>query len=324
MFLHFFAVDETSSSASTEVTSNQTRNDSEEKWSKIVRKEGKQRTGGGNGQAGGEPGNENWLRFEGIIYGFPGSAPGSQYVLRASVHVDRVDTGNMQVKRGFGVNAEKTLSGKIIHRKQKIGGAEPLGVDFVDGKIPVMKEFPAYHYRKRRNVFLEHISQAKKNNGSSISTMSSANNNNNSSSTGRSSGSVDENVNKSSSSGVAFTTTAVSSGVPSPLNSDNQTKSAKLKEGRVGTSAKIMAAPPPLPASLVKLSDRRSRRSVAERRSTSPAAPTTYTGTLSSNPNLHGFTTWDSFVKITSRDNTRVRNNRKRKTKRSSTWSSLL
>lgn len=313
------------------------------------------------------------LQFEGIIYGFPGSAPGSQFALRAHVHVESIDDnkdnggGNkivikdgsgfpettlstdVQVKMKkngdeesnsvlFSLDEEKTLSGKIVHRKQRTRG--PLGgssfdpssssTDFPDGKIPVMREFPAYHYRKRRNVFFEHMTMSHTN-----QKKSSTNNNNPSNKS-------DENVNNIGASPNSGTSNNPSLS-PLPSSSSNKSDSshhdyhhhhhllAKLGEMREkrsfgsGTSAKTKAS------SHVKLNSHRRRRRRSPIIATMEQSPadtqttrTKNTGNLSESPsNLHRFTTWDNFVQITERQ-LAVHSSRKRKSKRSSPWANLL
>lgn len=198
MFLFSSVSGDVASSGSGEVSSNQGRDESSEevkKWNSPVRKPSSRN----------EEEENNMIRFEGVIYGFPGSAPGSQFALRAHVYVQTVveqkkhegsllparspptltesrsssssplssssswnRAGTELIKNGLGegIEEEKTLSGRIVHRKQSTRGnglESPSSTDFIDGRIPVMKEFPEYHYRKRRNVFFDHVAGINRN-----------------------------------------------------------------------------------------------------------------------------------------------------------------
>ncbi|CAL8082628.1 unnamed protein product [Orchesella dallaii] len=277
--------DEIKSSGSGEVSSNQVKNDSEEKWNNLVRKDGGKREEMSEEQ-------ENMLQFEGVIYGFPGSAPGSQFVLRAHVHVrnieENMEPGQPRVtspstdglgKNSFTLDKQKTLSGKIVHRKQKIRSKGPVSLDssntdFTDGKIPVMREFPAYHYRKRRSIFFERISN--------MSTKIVPTNN---------SGSESPQL--------------------SPRNNALSSLSDKINQRKVGEMEEKIGA------SAKKKTSHHVKRT---RHSRSVAA--TDLGNPSS-LNLHHFSTWESFVKV-SRKAAAVSSNRVKKSKRSSTWSNLL
>lgn len=353
MFIVFSPGDKSSQNESVETNRNQTTSDSMEKWKRIARNEEKE-TSRNEGVM--EDDADNMLQFEGVIYGFPGSAPGSQFVLLAHVHVESIDEGgsnnrqwdysrfvgtpssstDVETGKWQTIEAEKTLSGKIVHRKQKIRGSHTVdtsSVDISDGKIHVMREFPAYHYRKRRNVFLEHMARVKKialnkndtGHNESIRTNNHTNNNNNTvikeykSSIGR-----DETANYRVSSKNS------TGSIQSPAQGNSEIGKGSLVG--VGTSAKTMISP-----LLIKLNRRRRSPRVPPSTTLAAVAMTAFSpptdsasnvGSLSTHPHLHRFTTWDDFVRNVNKQITPTTaagtRRKKRKSSPSSTWENLL
>ncbi|XP_035708831.1 uncharacterized protein LOC110850929 isoform X2 [Folsomia candida] len=88
---------------------------------------------------------ENALVFQGIIYGLPGAAPGSQFVLRAKVQAQLNPSPTMPATV---YQEEKTLSGKIVQRRieSKAKGS----------KTAASKEKNDFHTGKNRISIMPH------------------------------------------------------------------------------------------------------------------------------------------------------------------------